>query len=680
MKASIAGRIRNTNLPKTKTLLPLFEAVMNSFQAIEEAGGQGHVIRIIAERQGSLDEGKPGPIEAFTVIDSGIGFTDANFDSFETVDSPYKATRGGKGLGRFLWLKAFSRVEVESHFRVPDTDGLLCRKFSFVASDEDLPRKALPSDRQKPETSVRLVGYRTPYVDECPRQLDIIAQRLIGHFLPLFLDPDGPALTLSDSADTIDLREFFRDNFQTFATKRSFSVGGHSFTLSGFRLRGALADHHELVYAAHFREVITERLAKFLSNLKNKLNDPGNTSFYYLAFVQGQFLDDKVNSERTDFSIPREAAASDRDAGSSAEDAPSELFADEISLKAIRDGALAAVTEDLKSFLDAINTQKEAALTSYIAEDGPQYRVLMKYKGEFIDDIPPQASKTEMEMALHRQLYQRQVRLKQEGARILSEPAAADNTQEYYARLQKFVEDENEIGKTSLAQYIVHRRVILELLEKYLTQDPDTGDYGLEKTVHSLVFPMRATSDDVPFEQQNLWIIDERLTFHSFLSSDVRLDQVQPLETDSLSRPDLLIFNHPLAFSEDAEPLQSMVVIEFKKPDRTAYQDEDPVTQVYRMVREIRESKKKDRQGRYIRPANQNIPAYCYVICDLTPPVEIRIQNMGARRTPDNLGYYGFNETLNAYYEVISYTKLLSDAQKRNRVLFEKLNLPTTDR
>ncbi len=139
-----------------------------------------------------------------------------------------------------------------------------------------------------------------------------------------------------------------------------------------------------------------------------------------------------------------------------------------------------------------------------------------------------------------------------------------------------------------------------------------------------------------------------------------------------------MIFNHPLAFSEDSEPLQSMVVIEFKKPDRTAYQDEDPVTQVYRMVREIRESKKKDRHGRYIRTANLNIPAYCYVICDLTPPVEIRIQNMGARRTPDNLGYYGYNENLNAYYEVVSYTKLLSDVQKRNRVLFEKLNLPQT--
>ena len=80
-----------------------------------------------------------------------------------------------------------------------------------------------------------------------------------------------------------------------------------------------------------------------------------------------------------------------------------------------------------------------------------------------------------MEVALHRQLYQRQVRLKQEGTRILSEPVNRENMRDYYSRLQKFVEFENEIGKTSLAQYIVHRKIILELLEKYLSQDQEPG-------------------------------------------------------------------------------------------------------------------------------------------------------------------------------------------------------------
>ncbi len=385
-----------------------------------------------------------------------------------------------------------------------------------------------------------------------------------------------------------------------------------------------------------------------------------------------------MNSERTDFSIPREPPAERAVSADEVPVAASDLFVDDISLKAIRDVATVTITEDLKPFLDELNTVKEAALTSYIAEDGPQYRVLLKHKAEILDQISPTASKAEMEMTLHRQLYKRQADLKQEGIRILADAENVQDSQEYYTRFRKFVEDENELGKTALAQYIIHRRVILDLLAKALKQDPETGKYALEKIVHSLIFPMRSTSDDVPFDQQNLWIIDERLTFHSFLSSDQALNTLSEIQSDAESRPDILIFNRPLAFSDEAEPLQSIVVIEFKKPDRTNYRDEDPVTQAYRMVREVRDSKMKDKDGRYIRPANANIPAYCYIICDLTPPVELRIQNMGARRTPDNLGYYGFNETLNAYYEVISYTKLLSDAGKRNRVLFEKMNLPTS--
>jgi hypothetical protein len=118
------------------------------------------------------------------------------------------------------------------------------------------------------------------------------------------------------------------------------------------------------------------------------------------------------------------------------------------------------------------------------------------------------------------------------------------------------------------------------------------------------------------------------------------------------------------------------LLIEFKRPLRDVYDEEDPVTQVYRLVREIKAGRMKDSKGRLIRPASGDIPAYCYVIADLTEALEIRLQDMGATRTPDNMGYYGFNPTLTAYYEVISYAKVLADAKKRNRVLFDKLGLP----
>ncbi|MBX9947024.1 MAG: ATP-binding protein [Reyranella sp.] len=214
MKGSIVGRVRNTTLPRAKALLPLFEAVMNAFQAIEEGGGGTHSIRIRVERQGDLANEKTGDIEAFTVTDTGCGFTDANYSSFDTIDSSYKAHRGGKGLGRFVWLKAFQRVEIDSHFRQLDGSTLARRTFAFLNSDDEQPCTPIPSDQQAPITVVRLIGFREPYRSECPKNLATIAQRVVGHFLPLFLDPKGPEFSLSDSFEEINLRDFYRTNFE----------------------------------------------------------------------------------------------------------------------------------------------------------------------------------------------------------------------------------------------------------------------------------------------------------------------------------------------------------------------------------------------------------------------------------------------------------------------------------
>ena len=49
------------------------------------------------------------PIRGFIVSDNGEGFHDENIRSFRTLDSEYKAKLGGRGVGRLLWLKAFSQ-------------------------------------------------------------------------------------------------------------------------------------------------------------------------------------------------------------------------------------------------------------------------------------------------------------------------------------------------------------------------------------------------------------------------------------------------------------------------------------------------------------------------------------------------------------------------------------------
>ena len=110
MNTYLKGRLRNTPLPRSHGLLPLFEAVVNSIQALaatDRDSSTGEVlVEIVRVPQQSLalDDGSQRrslaphePIAGFVVSDNGCGFDDNNFESFETLDSDYKATEGCRG-------------------------------------------------------------------------------------------------------------------------------------------------------------------------------------------------------------------------------------------------------------------------------------------------------------------------------------------------------------------------------------------------------------------------------------------------------------------------------------------------------------------------------------------------------------------------------------------------------
>jgi hypothetical protein len=666
MKVDLTGKIKSTHLPRSKALLPMFEAVVNSFQAIEDAAAVVRLprIEIIVERERLLDGlDAVGDVTGFVISDNGVGFSQANLNSFFTEYTMYKVNKGGKGVGRFIWLKAFDHAEIESHYR--DGDHLYLQAFTFTTSGED-PGAAKISSEKEPKTTVRLVGLKSPYNETCPLRLDLIGHQLVEHCLPFFIDPHCPSVSIRDDRERIDLNAYFRDTFAANATTHHFTVGAHSFKFTGLRLYDPHEMQHRLLYAANFREVLAEKLEKCLPNLqKRRLVESDGRKFVYLGFVESEYLDQRVNNERTAFNFPEEES---RDSG--------DLFA-EPSLAGIRDAAVGCVSQDLEPFLDEINTEKRSKISTYIAQEAPEYRPLVRYMEEFIDRIPPGMSGRALESALHEQMYEKQRQLKDEGNELFEKAESqALKPEEYEVKLNDFLERANEIGKSSLAQYVAHRKVILDFLEKSLQADPETGKYPLEQILHRIIYPMRTTSDDVPYEQQNLWIIDERLSYHGFLASDMPLDSMEVLANESESRPDILIFDRALSFAEDEGALNSLVIVEFKRPDRADYKKEDPVDQVYRLIREIKGGHFKDKNGREIKVQSNQIPAYAYIVCDTTKEVEIIAENKNLVRTPDSLGYFGYNQSLGAYVEIISYTKLLRDAKKRNRILFDKLHLP----
>ncbi len=75
MKMNFKGLVSLHTLPKTRPLLPLYEAVINSIQSIEDAQITDGRIEIIIERerQLALFEDWETDVENIAIVDNGIG-------------------------------------------------------------------------------------------------------------------------------------------------------------------------------------------------------------------------------------------------------------------------------------------------------------------------------------------------------------------------------------------------------------------------------------------------------------------------------------------------------------------------------------------------------------------------------------------------------------------------------
>ena len=347
-----------------------------------------------------------------------------------------------------------------------------------------------------------------------------------------------------------------------------------------------------------------------------------------------------------------------------------------VTLSDIKLRALKEVRSQLQEFLLPIQEQKSGRIQTFVQTKAPEYRYILKYEKESLDHIAPDITDDSLEIELHRIHHKLELDIKTQSKEYINtKPSDIRKYPEYRERYNKFFEKLNDVGKANIAKYIIHRKIVLDILENNLKQK-DTEKYALEESIHEIIFPLRTTSDDITYDNQNLWVLDEKLSYHSFLASDKKLKQIDLIGVESDNRPDLIIFNNPCAFVDQKSDFSSIVIVEFKRPMRNDYtgEDDNPIAQVYSYIRELRNGNKLDKNGRPVK-IKQNTPVYAYLICDVTPKIKTYAENAGLEITPDLIGYFGFNKVLQTYIEVLSYDKVLADSQKRNRVLFDQLNI-----
>lgn len=662
MKTDIQGRVRNVALAANKPLMPLFEAIVNSIHAIEDAKEQSGEIRISILRQESvLTDRSMDDVIGFEVNDNGVGFNDDNYESFQTSDSMFKANRGGKGIGRFFWLVAFKEVTIESYFTVGDKTHY--RTFDFVASGDGIKDHDTGiSDKQNKGTTIKLHGYLEKYKETCPKRAETIATYIVEHCLEYFIGDNCPNIILSDKGTGIDisLNEFYENQMAKNSAVGSFKIREYDFRITHVQLHSTHIKDHKTCFCAHHRVVKSENLAGKIPDLSSKLSNADGEDFVYAAYIKSDFLDLNVNAERMDFNIGQN---------------DSSLFPDELSWKQIRNCVIESVKIYLAPYLEPVKYQKKERISRFVSDSAPMYHPMMKHIEDRMDAIDPNINDDELDVSLYKVYHDIQIELKEEG-QLLQDAEVTDETlDDYKERMKQYFEKVTDMNKTDLARYVCHRKAILEFMNQLLSVKED-GKYRREDQIHNVIFPMGKTSNDILFEDHNLWLIDERLVYHSYIASDKPLKSLEPIESKSGREPDIIVFDKACALTTAPDPpFTAITIIELKKPMLKGYTDDkNPIKQVCDYIDEINSGKAKTPEGRPV-PIQKELPFYCFIVCDDVTSLSRQAKYFELTKTPDNQGYFGYKKDYNAYFEIISYTKMVTDAKKRNAAFFDKLGL-----
>lgn len=672
MDSYLRGRIRNLNLSPKRCNLPVFEAVMNSLQAIEDRAASGwdatagriRVVVVRDESQGTLFDGGAVPaVTDVTIEDNGIGFDDKHFAAFCRLDDDFRAAKGGKGIGRLSWLSAFKRVTVSSVFEIA-TDSRVKRAFEYAVEADGTRNEATEPTSKDVEvgTIVTLNGLHKAFRDEWPKKPATFVDRLVVHFQRYLALESCPQIEVVDSLlpETLELRMYFRQHFLVDRHESKFKIAEDSFNVVHLlhRISGEQAEQrHTITMLANGRPAEDPHLIPpGLGVPKGAIRSDGS-SLYYSAFVSGAILDKATNDSRTYIDIATEATA-----------LPNELTREQIV-----ENTAAAGRKFLGDRVAAMYADLQDRIRR-ICDREVRYRPLLKHCTAQLAKIEPSLADSKLEDAINAVYrdYMESLRMR---TRKISKRAAQhiDDLEAFRSEIKEVLESWNEAAVSDLASYVAHRRVILWFLRERLRLK-DSGKFHFEESVHAVFFPMGFDTDGFPVSAANLWLIDERMSFHEYLASDMAIRRHSTLTNDSGQEPDVTVYDAAHAFGPNEQQRATITLVEFKRPGRDDYtMDDNPYTQAVGYIEDIRDGSARFRDGRPINDL-RNVHFFVYLIADRSKSLHRVLKACDFLETADGRGYFKHSDC--AYFEVITYEKLIDDAVVRHKAFFDRLHLP----
>ena len=651
MELNVEKYINNEiRIPEKNKLIPLFEAISNSILA----NAKNIVINIEYKNEPKINNDfHSNIIENIIISDDGIGFNDENFQSFNTAYASNK--KNGKGKGRFFFLKACKECLVESVYLSKDEEKRK-RVFKFLLDEIGVHKISNEIEVSKNMgTVVKLNKFYENFYFKF--EISEIATLVLNSFLLEIMGNKELNIILKDNyKNEISLRKEYENKIKNGLTKREFSINDVSFEIFYIFLEAIQnLKKSKVIFTAQRRAVNENDLENIDKIFGNKIKDK-----ILKVYVSSEYLDEIVSSNRDSFSTDKTLFS---------------RFNENISIEKIEKELIKVLKEDLKEDLKEIEETRNNKLNRYF-ENSINLSDKFIYD-RFKEDILANIVGNEQDKSIEKIFDEKRREIRRE-TEIQIKNINFEN--ENYK--EKVKEVRNKIDTSlhvALVDYVIQRKAILELYSKILKGQEKYVEkkigkkkeyhYELESEVHNLIFPMKATSDEVDYENHNLWLIDESLAFQSFIASDLKLNNFIK-NSDSTDRPDLLFFSE---YDPD-DNVDSITLIELKRPEVDVNKrEEKPHEQVMKYVKKLR-NKELDLHGKYIK-TTESTRYYCYILLDLSKRNEEIFIDNAYTPLSENRGYIYYHPTYKMYISVLDYRELKKDAERRNKIFFEKLGI-----
>lgn len=566
-------------------------------------------------------------VDNILITDNGDGFNDDNYISFCKYRSGYKKEMGGKGVGRFTFLKVYKIVKFKSDlFNNQET-----RSFTF---DIDFDTDNLEKVNEKIErnyTEISLSSLTSQYwnnerhIDRRIKlNLEEIRERVLLKLIPTlffykkkevnieikFIDKKTEATIIIAPSDIPNFSE------------KPCNVRDKN----GMDYRFIL--HHQIVKndgKLHAYYCANNRTVCDFADKDFKISLPYGYSGFLL--VEADYLDSRANNDRNDFDI-------------------------------------FPVKTDMFSTIswEMINTTLKTEISEIIKEGIPETKKVNKTKLKDIQEERPYLvnfiAEEDIEMAGFLDKKQLIDKAKKRFD-IAKEKVLIHSGKTKYT--EQDLQEAIQLTQNELVSYIFDRVQVIERL-KTMIDDSEK----VESIIHNLF--MEQYTDDEYFcvNKNNLWLLDDRYTSYSYAASDKRIKDIL-LKLNSYTGDEENVYDKPdlsLFFSHSPENKKGLksVLIELKPFDKNLKSDKKKFAGIQQLLDYVDAFKEKEKIEE----------VWAFLITDVDEKLSGRLTRDGYAKlfSTNSPIYHRFYDNGVSIY-VISARTLISDAEARNKMFLE---------